>query len=116
MRCVICSACGRSRTERLRDGPLFSCGLKGTWIEPRALRAPSPRRGEGWGEGARAKREKFSMASTVQIARRLRRHQTDAERILWFRLRDRRLGGWKFRRQMSVNGFVVDFCCPDARL
>jgi very-short-patch-repair endonuclease len=58
----------------------------------------------------------FSMASTVQMARRLRRNQTDAERILWFRLRDRRLGGWKFRRQMLLNGFVVDFCCPDAKV
>jgi very-short-patch-repair endonuclease len=56
------------------------------------------------------------MASTAQTARRLRRHQTDAERILWFRLRDRRLAGWKFRRQKSLNGFIVDFCCPDAKL
>ena len=56
------------------------------------------------------------MAATAQTARRLRRHQTDAERCLWFKLRDRRLGGWKFRRQMSLNGFVVDFCCPDAKL
>ena len=56
------------------------------------------------------------MASTVQVARRLRRHQTDAERYLWFKLRNGRLGGLKFRRQMSLNGFVVDFCCPDAKL
>src|SRR5262249_19465057 len=56
------------------------------------------------------------MSNITTVARRLRRQQTDAERILWFRLRDRRLGGWKFRRQMSLNGFVVDFCCPDARL
>lgn len=56
------------------------------------------------------------MVSTVQVARRLRRHQTDAERYLWFKLRNFRLGGLKFRRQMSLNGFVVDFCCPDAKL
>jgi len=56
------------------------------------------------------------MTGKTEIAKRLRRHQTDAERVLWFRLRDRRLGGWKFRRQMSLNGLVVDFCCPDARL
>jgi very-short-patch-repair endonuclease len=56
------------------------------------------------------------MASTVRIARRLRRHQTDAERYLWFKLRNGRLGGLKFRRQMSLNGFVVDFCCSDAKL
>ncbi|HLQ92162.1 MAG TPA: endonuclease domain-containing protein [Xanthobacteraceae bacterium] len=56
------------------------------------------------------------MASTNQLARRLRRNQTDAERLLWFRLRDRRLNGWKFRRQMPINGFITDFCCPDAKL
>jgi very-short-patch-repair endonuclease len=49
-------------------------------------------------------------------ARRLRRNQTDAERVLWFRLRDRRLDGWKFKRQMPIDRFVVDFCCADAKL
>jgi very-short-patch-repair endonuclease len=56
------------------------------------------------------------MASTVEVARRLRRQQTDAERSLWFKLRNHRLGGLKFRRQMSLNGFVVDFYCPNAKL
>jgi len=56
------------------------------------------------------------MASTVDVARRLRRQQTDAERNLWFKLSNCRLGGLKFRRQMSLNGFVVDFCCPNAKL
>ncbi|HZO45561.1 MAG TPA: endonuclease domain-containing protein [Xanthobacteraceae bacterium] len=56
------------------------------------------------------------MASTVEIARRLRRQQTDAEKSLWLKLRNGRLGGLKFRRQMSLNGFVVDFCCPSAKL
>ena len=51
------------------------------------------------------------MVSTVEVARQLRRQQTDAERNLWFKLRNGRLGGLKFRRQMSLNGFVVDFCC-----
>jgi very-short-patch-repair endonuclease len=56
------------------------------------------------------------MASRVNKARRLRRDQTDAERALWFRLRDRRLSGLKFRRQMPVDRYVVDFCCESARL
>jgi very-short-patch-repair endonuclease len=56
------------------------------------------------------------MASTVPIARKLRRNQTDAERALWFRLRDRRLRGLKFRRQMPIDRYVVDFCCEAARL
>ena len=49
------------------------------------------------------------------MARKLRRDQTDAERKLWFRLRDRRLNGLKFRRQMPVRLYIVDFCCESAR-
>jgi very-short-patch-repair endonuclease len=56
------------------------------------------------------------MVSRVTTARRLRRDQTDAERALWFRLRDRRLNGMKFRRQMPIKSYVVDFCCESARL
>jgi very-short-patch-repair endonuclease len=56
------------------------------------------------------------MVSRVGTAKRLRRDQTDAERTLWFRLRDRRLNGLKFRRQMPIKSYVVDFCCESARL
>jgi very-short-patch-repair endonuclease len=56
------------------------------------------------------------MASRVGTARSLRRNQTDAERALWFRLRDRRLRGLKFRRQAPVDRYVVDFLCADANL
>jgi len=56
------------------------------------------------------------MKASVKTARRLRRNQTDAERTLWFRLRDRRLAGWKFRRQFPIDRFVVDFFCADAHL
>jgi very-short-patch-repair endonuclease len=56
------------------------------------------------------------MGSVVKTARRLRHHQTDAERKLWFQLRDRRLAGLKFRRQMPLSGFIVDYCCEEAHL
>jgi very-short-patch-repair endonuclease len=56
------------------------------------------------------------MKASPKTARHLRRNQTDAERLLWFRLRDRRLGGWKFRRQFPIDRFVVDFFCADAHL
>jgi len=49
-------------------------------------------------------------------ARTLRSHQTNAERLLWGKLRARRLGGFKFRRQMPIGRSIVDFCCPDAWL
>jgi very-short-patch-repair endonuclease len=56
------------------------------------------------------------MKASPKTVRRLRRNLTDAERTLWFRLRDRRLAGWKFRRQFPIDRFVVDFCCADAHL
>ena len=45
----------------------------------------------------------------IPFARELRKDQTDAEIRMWYLLRDRRLGGYKFRRQMSVGRYIVDF-------
>ncbi len=56
------------------------------------------------------------MTPSITFARRLRRDQTDAERVLWFRLRDRRLSGWKFRRQVPIDRYIVDFCCAETKL
>jgi adenine-specific DNA-methyltransferase len=44
-------------------------------------------------------------------AQRLRSDQTGVERRLWFELRDRRFYGHKFRRQVPVGPFIVDFAC-----
>ena len=52
----------------------------------------------------------------VARARRLRREQTDAERLLWGQLRDRRLAGFKFRRQAPRAPFIVDFVCAERGL
>ena len=48
-----------------------------------------------------------------QRARVLRQRMTDAERLLWRHLRNRELGGWKFRRQYPVGSFIVDFICVE---
>jgi very-short-patch-repair endonuclease len=53
---------------------------------------------------------------TGNRARLLRRGQTDAERKVWSRLRDRQLAGHKFRRQVVLGPFIVDFVCFDAQL
>ena len=52
----------------------------------------------------------------VQIARGLRATSTLAERRAWTLLRNRRMLGFKFRRQHVVDGFVVDFYCAEHRL
>jgi very-short-patch-repair endonuclease len=49
-------------------------------------------------------------------ARDLRNNATDAERRLWRVLRGRQLGGFRFRRQVPIAGFIADFACPEARL
>jgi very-short-patch-repair endonuclease len=48
-------------------------------------------------------------------ARRLRRELTEAEGKLWARLRDRRLGV-KFRRQLPIDRFIVDFASEEAKV
>jgi very-short-patch-repair endonuclease len=49
-------------------------------------------------------------------ARQLRSDMTEAERRLWSLLRDRRLTGYKFRRQRPLGPFIVDFVCMEHRL
>ncbi len=49
-------------------------------------------------------------------ARALRHELSDAERALWKHLRNRSLGGAKFRRQHPIGPFIADFCCVEARL
>ena len=54
-----------------------------------------------------AKKELFD------LARELRRNETEAEKILWNALRSRRCGGLKFRRQHPVKEFILDFYCHE---
>jgi len=51
-----------------------------------------------------------------QRARSLRREATDAERLLWHRLRDRQIAKSKFRRQYVIEPYIVDFVCLKRRL
>jgi very-short-patch-repair endonuclease len=49
-------------------------------------------------------------------ARALRRNSTHAERILWSELRDHRLNGASFRRQVPIANYIADFMCHAAKL
>jgi very-short-patch-repair endonuclease len=49
-------------------------------------------------------------------ARTMRGAPTDSELRLWRLLRDRRLNGFKFRRQVQVGPYIVDFLCVGAKL
>ncbi|MFQ5880059.1 MAG: endonuclease domain-containing protein [Dehalococcoidia bacterium] len=52
----------------------------------------------------------------IALARWLRRHSTDAERVLWPALRNRQLAGAKFRRQQPLGPYIVDFASFEKRL
>jgi len=54
-----------------------------------------------------------SFPAAILNARSLRKHATIPERVLWDALRDRRLDGWKFRRQHPIGQFVIDFFCRE---
>ena len=49
-------------------------------------------------------------------SKHLRRGQTSAETLMWSVLRDRRLEGFKFRRQVVIASYIVDFLCRRAKL
>jgi very-short-patch-repair endonuclease len=49
-------------------------------------------------------------------ARGLRGDQTEAERQLWWRLRNRTLGGFKFVRQEPIGPYFADFVCREEKL
>ncbi|MBA2399658.1 MAG: endonuclease domain-containing protein [Bradyrhizobium sp.] len=49
-------------------------------------------------------------------ARELRKNSTDAERILWSELRDHKLNGIGFRRQVPIKNYIADFACHAAKL
>jgi very-short-patch-repair endonuclease len=58
----------------------------------------------------------YTRSKTLKRARSLRQNQTEAEKRLWGYLRDRRLQGHKFNRQVPIGSFIVDFLCHDAKL
>ena len=56
-------------------------------------------------------------SSKIKILRKnLRRNQTDAEKLMWSKLRNKQLFGLKFFRQYSVGKYILDFYCPEKRI
>jgi very-short-patch-repair endonuclease len=79
-----------------------------------------PTGGEGWGEGAlvtqRTVKKRKSRAPHLAFAKRLRHEQTEAEQKFWRRVRNRGIGGCKFKRQYPMGIYVADFACLERRL
>ena len=59
----------------------------------------------------------YSNRPKLKTIRRLLRNQpTPWEFKLWECLKERQIGGHKFRRQVSIHNYVVDFCCLELKL
>jgi very-short-patch-repair endonuclease len=58
----------------------------------------------------------FQVAGLTQRARELRLAQTAAEAKLWSYLRNKKLLGFKFRRQHQFGSYIADFYCHEAQL
>ena len=56
------------------------------------------------------------MKSLHNTAKHLRKRLTDAERVLWNRLRARQIEGVKFRREEPIDNYIVDLVCFENRL
>lgn len=54
--------------------------------------------------------------NTKPIRRILRKNQTDAEKKLWSKLRNKQLNGYKFFRQYNIGNYIADFYCPKLKL
>ncbi|MCX6751320.1 MAG: DUF559 domain-containing protein [Candidatus Nomurabacteria bacterium] len=53
----------------------------------------------------------------VSKARELRKSETEAEKIFWFKiLKDKKLINFKFTRQKPIGDFIVDFYCAQLKL
>ena len=90
--------------------------------EPPRLYPPRPPKGgEGRGEGVPATSKRPAGKTRIpgkplERARELRQRSTDSERRLWHWLRNRQIDGVKFRRQVPLGAYVVDFLAADHRL
>jgi very-short-patch-repair endonuclease len=58
----------------------------------------------------------YNQNSEKDKRRQLRQNITKAEKLIWDKLRDRQLENCKFRRQYSVDKFVIDFYSPELKL
>ena len=52
----------------------------------------------------------------LETAKALRKNSTLSEQKLWAQLRNRQLDGFKFRRQVPIGPFIVDFVCLNQKL
>ena len=64
----------------------------------------------------RKSKERTDRVPLRQHARTMRHIPTDAEKKFWRMVRDRRMGGYKFKRQHPIGRYIADFVCIEGKL
>ncbi len=59
------------------------------------------------------KKRRLSVATNRSRAREMRHHPVSAEKLFWSCVRNRQLGGFKFKRQVPVGPYIADFICME---
>jgi very-short-patch-repair endonuclease len=75
--------------------------------------------GRGQGEGvvtASKKAERKSLELNRSRARTMRRAPVSTEKLFWSEVRDRKLDGFKFKRQVLIGPYIADFVCVEKNL
>ena len=82
------------------------------------LHNPSPLAGEGGAraEGVVGRGGAPSRKLLLSRAKYMRANPTDAEKRLWSIMRNKRLSGYKFKRQVILDWYIVDFVNFEHRL
>ncbi|MBI3705181.1 MAG: endonuclease domain-containing protein [Rhizobiales bacterium] len=83
-------------------------------LRERVARAVRPEPGEG--SVAQGIQHRPVAKRNRSFAKAMRRSATGVELAMWRLLRHRRLVGFKFRRQVPIEGFIVDFVCFDQKV
>jgi very-short-patch-repair endonuclease len=108
-----------------RERAFAVSGIRSGWTQVVRRTPTSPPRGEGGPQGrmrgwcGMRNPDKALTKRTprdTSLARQLRQDETEAEFRLWVELRNRRLDGHKFSRQIPPGPYVADFVCRRGRL
>ncbi len=66
--------------------------------------------------GAFTERKREALTENRKRAKEMRHAPVNTEKLFWSEVRNRKLGGFKFKRQVPIAGYIVDFVCLEEKL
>jgi len=66
--------------------------------------------------GANTEKKRKSLTENRERAKSMRHEPVNTEKLFWFEVRSRKLGGFKFKRQVLIGKYIADFVCSEEKL